>query len=82
MSLRKIKSLHITDFDNDLFPYRFTDVNSSFVFNAGGFIEGIATPKGYMCYNGGGLADRASWISSSIGIWWDHSFSLTLRCVK
>lgn len=82
MSLRKIKFLSITDFDNDLFPFGFTHVNSPFVFNANGVIEGITTPGGYTRYNGGGFINRDSWISSSIGIWWDHSFSLTLRCVK
>lgn len=82
MSLRKIKSFHITDSSQDLFPFHLTNVNSPFVFNAGGFIEGIATSKGYMRYNGGGLADRASWISLFTGIWWDHYFNLTLRCVQ
>lgn len=80
MSLRKIKSFDIIDFDCDLFPMGFTYVNSSFVFNAGGVIEGITTPRGYMRYNGGGFTHRDSWISSFIGAWWDRYF-LTLRCV-
>lgn len=81
MSLRKIKSFNITDFGCDLFPFGFTDVNSSFVFSAGGFIEGITTPRGYMRYNDGGFNNRASWITSYIGAWWDRYFNLTLRCV-
>lgn len=79
MSLRKIKSFHITDSSQDLFPFHLTNVNSPFVFNAGGVVVGVATPKGYTRYNKGGFTCRAYWISSFIGIWWDHHFTLTLR---
>lgn len=82
MSLIKIKSFDIVDFDCGIFPSCLTNVNSSFVFSAGGFIEGITTPKGYMRYNGGGFINRTSWISSYIGAWWDRYFNLTLRCVQ
>lgn len=82
MSLIKIKSLSITDFDCDLFPFCLTHVNSPFVFDANGVIAGITTPGGYMPYNGGGFINRTSWISSYIGAWWDRYFNLTLRCVQ
>ena len=68
MSLRKIKSFDIVDFDCSIFPSCLTNINSSFVFSASGFIEGITTPGGYMRYNGGGVTNRASWMGSFVKI--------------